>query len=247
MKYVPIALALLAGLSFAQDEPDAAKLLADLQAANKAKDLTAISTLLDPIAKVAETTKDAKVADGFAKELDDSYKLCKGNWGTLRKIIDTLGALRSKQGSKLLKKLAFQEDVEDEDEKTIQIQALLAISMLGDKKYVEDIIDTSKTRDTKIAEAAYKALGNYGVCPGKVRKVVAEELMKRMDAEYPYDTAKDGNAAGDAAIKRWNELEPTLVKSMQAIAHEPTIASVANWREWWKENKKNAKAWKDKK
>jgi hypothetical protein len=245
MKYAAIALALLAGVCAAEEEAKPEKLLADLETANKAKDLTSITVLLDPILKVAQTTKDAKIADKLAKELTDSYKLCRGNWGTLRKIIDTIGALRSKSGGKFLKRIAFEEDVEDEDEITLQVQALLAIGMLADKRYLEDIIDMSKTRENKIAEAAYKSLANYGTAKGKVRKAAAEELMKRMEAEYPYDTGQNAGTVGDAAIKRWNELSPSMVKSMQAICHEPTILTVANWREWWKENKKNSKAWKD--
>jgi len=247
MKHVPMILALLAGVAFAQEEPDPAKLLNDLAAANKAKDLTAIAGLLDPILKVGQTAKDNKAVDGLAKELSESYKLCKGNWGTLRKIVDTLGALRSKQGAKLLKKVAFQDDVTEADEMSVQIQALLAIGMLADSKYIDPIVDQCKNRETTIADAAYQALAHYGVAKGKTRKKVAEELMKRLEAEYPYNTSKDSTAPGEAAVKRWEALQMTIVKSMQGVCHEPTITSVANWREWWKMNKKSSKAWKDEK
>jgi len=247
MKHVPTILAILAGLAFAQEEPDPAKLLKDLEAANKAEDATRIATLLDPIMKVAKTSKDKKAVDALTKELFSSYKECRGNWGTQRKIIDTIGELRSRYGPKLLKRIAFQDDVEDPDEMSLQIQALLAIGKVADKRYLDSIIDQCKNRETKIAEAAYQTLANYGVAKGRDRKAVAEELMKRLEAEYPWNTAKDASAPGEAAIKRWETLQMTIVKSMQAVCHEPTINSVPNWREWWKEMKDDRDTWRDKK
>lgn len=244
MKQVPIALVLLAGAVFAQDDPDPVKLLTDLAAANKAKDVSTIATLLDPIAKVGKTAKDSKTVDPLAKELTVSFKIAKGNWGTLRKILDTLGELRSKKSASLLKKTAFKE-VEDDDKISVQVSALGALGKLADKKYLDGIIDTSKSRNLKVAEACYKALGEYGVAKGKVRKAVAEQLMKRLESEYPSASA-DKNP-GQAARDRWAKLQTPIVKAMQAVCHEPTITDVPNWREWWKENKKNAKAWKDKK
>ena len=242
MKQVPILLVLLAGSVFAQEDP--VKLLTDLAAANKAKDLTAISALLDPIAKVGQTAKDTKTVDPHAKELVTSYKVAKGNWGTLRKILDTMGELRSKKSASLVKKVAFKE-VEGDDKIGVQIAAIGAIGKLADKKYLAAIIDTSKSREIKVAEACYKSLGGYGVAKGKVRKAVAEQLMKRLESEYPSASA-DKNP-GQAAKERWAKLQTPIVKAMQEVCHEPTITDVANWREWWTENRKNAKAWKDKK
>ena len=245
MKYVPIALLILAGAVFAQDAPDPVKVLTDLAAANKAKDVTAISMLLDPIAQIGKTAKDAKTVDPLAKGLTVSFKLAKGNYGTLRKILDTLGTLRSKKSASFLKKIAFKDAGDDPEKVSLQVHALAAIGMLGDKKYVDAIVDTSKSRSIKVAEAAYGALGNYGVAKGKVRKGVAEQLMKRLESEYPSASA-DKNP-GEEARKRWEKIQQPIVKAMQAVCHEPTINDVPNWREWWKENKKNAKAWKDKK
>ena len=41
--------------------------------------------------------------------------------------------------------------------------------------------------------------------------------------------------------------QSVIVASMQAICHEDTINDIENWREWWKEYKRDAKYWKDKK
>ena len=246
MKYVPIVLVLLTGSLCAQDEPDPVKVLTDLAAANKAKDLTLIGALLDSIQKIGKTAKDTKALDPLAKELTVSYKVCKGNWGTLRKILDTLGVLRSKKSASLLKKVAFQKDAGSDDKISLQVHALAAIGALAESKYIDSIVDQCKQREQKVAEAAYLSFSNYGIAKGKTRKKVAEELMKRLEAENPFKTGSNAKTAGEAAKKRWAALQTPIVKSMQAVCREPTINDIANWREWWKENKKNAKAWKDK-
>ena len=73
--------------------------------------------------------------------------------------------------------------------------------------------------------------------------------MKRLEAENPYSRGKNSNAAvaGEAAKKRWAEVQPPVVTAMQAVCHESTINDLDNWREWWKENKKSKTVWKDKK
>ena len=53
-------------------------------------------------------------------------------------------------------------------------------------------------------------------------------------------------AKGEAQ-KRWEQLSPVIVQSMQSICRQPTINDIENWREWWKENKKDPRAWKDEK
>jgi hypothetical protein len=225
---------------------DPAKLLADLTAANDAKDTTAISLLLDKIAQYGKTAKDDKFTDPLGKELTESFKIAKGNWGTLRKILDTLGELRSKKALSTLKKVAFVKKVKDEESEQLQIHAIAAVGAYADSKMIDPLVDLTKNPNTKIAIAAYAAFKNYGVAKGKERKKVAEELMKRLESENPYTTSSSGNNPGAAAIERWGEVQKPVVTSLQAICREATINDIDNWREWWKENKKNKKAWKDK-
>ena len=251
MKFAWIALLFIVTMpvASAQDAkaPDGAQLLNDLTAANKEKDSTVIAALVPKIAEYGKAAKDKKVIDGLAKELTTSYKVCKGNWGTLRGILDTLGTLRSSKGESLLKKAAFMKDADNEDQISIQVHGLHAIGQFADKKYVDKIVDASKSRENKIAIAAYETLKNYGIAKGKVRKEVAENLMKRIEAEYPYTTNANSTNPGEAAIKRWGEVQKPIIAALQSVCHESTIADIDNWREWWKENKKNAKRWKDKK
>ncbi|MHC4952423.1 MAG: hypothetical protein ACYTGZ_00910 [Planctomycetota bacterium] len=255
MKYVTptllvLALLLLATAVPAQDEskePDPAKILNDLTAANAAKDVTMISGLLDGISHVGKTAKDNKLTDPLAKELVVSFKLCKGNWGTLRKILDAMGDLRSKKSLSLLKKTAFQKKTKSEDYEKLQIHAIAALGAYQESKLIDPIGDQTKHKSTKVAAAAYAAFKNYGASKGKVRKKVAELLMKRLESEYPFSTSPDGNAPGAEAQKRWGELQKPIVASLQAVCHETTINDIENWREWWKENKKSSKTWKDKK
>jgi len=230
----------------AAPELDGAKLLADLTAANAAKDSDAAAMLLDKISQFAKTAKDNKLTEPLGKELTSSYKIAKGNWGTMRKILDTLGELRSKKALSALKKVAYAKKVKDDDHETLQIHAIGAIGAYADSKQIDSLVDMTKNTNTKIAIAAYSAFKNYGVAKGKDRKKVAEELMKRLESENPYTTSSSGNNPGAAAIERWGLVQKPVVDSMQAVCREATINDLDNWREWWKENKKNRKAWKDK-
>ena len=257
MKYVPFTLLILAllagGIRAEDDKPaaddapdlDPAKLLTDLTAANDAKDPSAVGLLLDKIVQYAKTAKDTKFTEPMGKELTKSYKLAKGNWGTMRKILDTLGELRSKKALSTLKKVAYAKKVKDDDHESLQIHAIAAIGAYADSKQIDPLVDMTKNSNTKIAIAAYTTFKNYGVAKGKDRKKIAEELMKRLEAENPYTTSSSGNNPGAAAIERWGEVQKPVVESLQAVCHESTINDLDNWREWWKENKKNKKAWKD--
>ena len=53
-----------------------------------------------------------------------------------------------------------------------------------------------------------------------------------------------GNVSAEAQ-KRWQVVAPVIVDSMQSICRDTTIADVDNWRQWWKENRKNRRTWKD--
>ncbi|MEM8883466.1 MAG: hypothetical protein AAGD14_05325 [Planctomycetota bacterium] len=249
MKYAPLALVLLlVAPAVAQEEPDPAQILKDLTAANKEKDLTVAAALIDQIAELAKSSKDQKALEPLAKELTKTFKLAKGNWGTKRKILDTLGALRAKGGLSLLKKTATMKDPKTDDFVSLKVQALLALGQFADSKLVDTILDQSKDREVKVAEAAYTAMAGYGVAKGKVRRKAAEGLMKRIEAEYPYTTGgTNSKNPGEAAIKRWDTLRKPIIDALQAVCHENTINDINNWREWWKENKKNARAWKNKK
>jgi hypothetical protein len=68
--------------------------------------------------------------------------------------------------------------------------------------------------------------------------------MKRMDAEHP-NAAPGGGGVSAEAQERWNKLQSTVVATMQAVCRQATINDIENWHEWWRENRKNPKAWKD--
>ena len=253
MKYVAMTLLILASLvsAVSADEtgPDTAKLLNDLTAANAAKDVTQISALLPAITDAARRAKDVKLLDPLAKELVTSYKLAKGNWGTMRKTLDALGELRSKKGLSLLKKVAFQKKAKNDDYLKLQIHAIAAIGKFGESKLIDPLIDQTKNRENKIAIAAYETFRHYGIAKGRTRKKVAEELMKRLEAENPYSTSSNSNAGpvGEEKKKRWTQIQKPVVTSLQAVCHEDTINDLDNWREWWKENKKSRTVWKNNK
>jgi hypothetical protein len=246
MKYAVSIVVFIVSLAWAE-EVDPAHLLMELTAANKAKDAAKVGTLLKGIAEVGKTSKDPKTIDALAKELGSSFKVCKGNWGTMRAIADTMGELRSKAAISKLKRYAYQKKARDDDHESIQVHALLAIGKIADPKQIDPLGDQCKNRKLPIAKAAYEAFKHYGTAKGKTRKRCAEILMKRLEAEYPSSGGQQGGGSvSQEAQERWQQLANVIVASMQAICHEPTINDVDNWREWWKENKRRSDAWKDK-
>jgi len=245
MKYAAAILLFMVGLAGAK-EIDPVLLLTELTAANKAKDAGKIGTLLKGVSEVGKTSKDQKIVDALAKELGSSFKVCKGNWGTLRGIADTLGELRSKNSVSKLKKYAYQKKAKDDNHASIQVRALLAIGKMADSRQIDSLGDQCKNRKLPIAKAAYEAFKHYGTAKGKTRKRCAEVLMKRLEAEKPSSGGQQGGGTvSQEAQERWQQLANVIIASMQAVCHDPTINDVDNWREWWKENKRRSGAWKD--
>jgi hypothetical protein len=222
---------------------DPKKLIGDLILANAAKEVTKIDLLAKEALAWAKGAKDEATVEMMAKELTESLKVAKGNWGTLNTIVDALGELRSKEGAKALKRYAFKKEAKDEAEEKFQASAIKALGKLADPKEIGAFEDASKSSSKIIAKAAYEALGSYGPAKGKVRRQCAEILMKRLEMEYP--ASKDGKAASTEKQERWGEVSPVMVAAMKALTREATINDIDNWREWWKENKKSNKPWKD--
>jgi len=225
--------------------PDAAKLLLDLTAAVGGEDRAKIGALLPGIAEVGKTSKVETEIDALAAELVKGLGVAKdaGDHDLHRKVVDCLADLRSKKSAGALKKLAFAKKPKDEKEEELKARAILALAALRDPGLSDDIAEEMKDRSVVVAKAASEALRQYATAKGNLRQKIAELLMKRLDAEYP--AAGQSGKVSEDQRKRFNELSPVLVATMQAICRQTTIVEVENWREWWKENKKNPKAWKD--
>lgn len=230
--------------SVAAEEKDGSKLLNDLTAANEAEDTIKIDLLVRDVQIFGDSTEDQALADSIGGELVKSLKVCKGNWGTLKEIIQAMGALRSKKALNTLKRLGFRKEPAWDDEEAVHIAAILALGRYRDTKLLGGLADQCKSKNVMVARAAYEAFKFYGTEPGRVRKKAAEIIMKRMDAEYP-SSAPGGAGISAEQQERWNKLRETVVASMQALCHQPTINDIENWREWWREYKKDAKAWRD--
>lgn len=228
---------------------DPKKLLGDLTLANAAKDTTGIDVAVKDVLAWSKGAKDEALIEPMATELAAAIKHSKGNWGTLNAIVEALGELRSKEGVKTLKKLAFKKEAKDESEEKVQATAIVALSKYADPKEIEAFGEMGQNKSVAIAKAAYTAFASYEAAKGKVRRQCAEVLMKRLDAEYPSSGGGQGGGGGASKEKqeRWADLSPVIVTSMKALCREATINDIENWREWWKENKKNPKAnaWRD--
>ena len=132
MKKTVLATLILVGAALGQEAGEGQKLLADLQAANAAGDAGKIELLLKEITIFAESTKDQAAADALGGELVKSLKPCKGNWGTLRAIMEAMGALRSKKALGTLKKQGFRKEPAEGPEEAVQAEAIKALkSRLG--------------------------------------------------------------------------------------------------------------------
>ena len=250
MKYCVIALLGIVGLLLAEGEegaaPDPGRLLSDLSVANASKDTLKIASLTGPIAEAGKTSKDQASLDALAAELHTSLKLCKGNWGTLGKIVDAMGELHSKKTLSTLKRIAYKKKTKNADEENLQAKAIDAIAKLRDSRQIKPLGELTKNRTLAVAKAAYKAFRHYGTEKGRVRRNIAELLMKRIEMEYPSSGGQRSTNVSEEKQKRWGQVSPVIVASLQAICRQPTINDIDNWREWWRENKKNPRAWRDK-
>jgi len=250
MKYALLSLSLLglvASGTVAKEKSEAKQLLEKLEKANKEKDSSAIDSLCQPIRELALGSKDQKELDPLADELADSVKVCRGNWGTLDKVVSTLGDLRSKKGLRTLRMLAFpRRDLESDDERGLQLTAIDAIGKMRSRRMIRALEDLSKERNNAVAMAAYGAFKHYGPEKGRVRRQIVEILMKRISLEYPSQGGQSDKNVSAAKYERWRELQPVIVESLQVLCRQNTITSVDVWQEWWDENESpRSKVWQD--
>jgi hypothetical protein len=222
---------------------DPKKVIADLTLANAAKDVMRIDAAAKEALAWAKGAKDEATVEILATELIDAIKVAKGNYGTLNTVVEALGELRSKEGVKALRRIAFQKKAKDAQDEKLQAFALVGVGKFGDPKDIAAFEEASKGDSAIVAKAAYEALGLYGPAKAKVRKQCAELLMKRLDMEYPSSGGQGGKTVSAEKQARWAEVSPVMVNAMKSLCREATINDIDNWREWWKENKK--KPWKD--
>ena len=225
------------------ERPDPMRTLAALNKANAEKDVTGIGLLLRDISEIGQTSKSAEEVDPLAAALVASLKIAKGNLGTTKKILTALGELRSKTGAKALGRIAFKKKTKNPDEEDMQAAAVLAIAKMRDTKLIKKIADVTKHRRNHVAKSAYESFKEYGPSKARVRKNVAEILMKRLEAEYPSAGGQGSGNVSKEAQERWAQLQTPIVNSLQAVCRQDTINDIENWREWWKENKRGK--WKD--
>ena len=248
MKYysrIPLLALFLCPLVWAGDDDDKpvdpVDVLSELVLANTAKAIDRITPQVAKVAEAAAVAKQQGVLDDIATELVLAHKICKGNWGTMKAIVEALGECRSKNGVKLLKKLANQKKNKKPELIEQQGVALIALGKMADPKHIKVFEDMAKHRNVEVANASYLAMKAYGPAPGKVRKKMATMLMKRLGAEVP---PTSGNVSQETR-DRYAKVKDAIIGSLKAICREETINDAPNWIEWWKENKKIASVWKD--
>ena len=248
MKRSALSIVLAATLVVAGTDPEGVSLsdLADeLEQAIQDKDASRISNVAERVEGAVSADEQGEAADQLAVQLSKAAKVAKRDLDALEFVLEALGHLRSRKGAPTLKRFAFRKDAKDERAADLQALALVALGRMADSRQLRGIEDQTKNRNMTVAKGAYTSLVGYASANGKTRKRVAEILMKGLLNEYPRYSPSNGKYVSDEKRKRWSKLSGSIVRSLQAVCRQPTITSVDDWEQWWRENKRKTKSWRD--
>ena len=221
-----------------KSEPAAPALLEAFKLANENKDAGRVAALL---ARVRVEDMSAAERDGLAQELGRSLAAFRKNLEIEREVVNTLGELRSKRALAPLKRFAFRRKPRSDRDVSLQVAALHALGKQRDPKLLGAFEKVLSNHNIDVAKAAYTGLGHYADAKARVRKRVAEILIKRLLLEYPGDGS--GAWVSNEQWARWRSISSAIVSSLQSVSHEATINDPEDWRRWWKETKR--KPWRD--
>jgi len=215
-------------------------------AANKAKDAHALKAVLANVPAEGAAGANTALSGPLAVSLAQSLRVFKSDRDLRMEIVDALGKLRTKRAKSALKRIALRRKVKDPQEQELQARALLALGKFQEPGLIEGIGKQAKTRSLVVATADYRCFASYEGASGRVRKRVAEFLMKRMELEYPAYSNSNGKWISAEKRQRWRAVSSAIVRSLQAVTGQETINDIGTWREWWRENKASRRAWSDK-
>jgi hypothetical protein len=233
---IAVALSLLCAPTVrAADEPadlDRAKtMLTDLAALRKAKDASGFQGELKNVVELHNKLEHGATRGKLQKELGAALK-SKHLEGAHAAIIAALSELNDPKGAyKQLKRLLPGPKDEEVDE--LAREAVRAVGKLAPDGAIKQLMDLGeKAKDRASAIAAIDALGGFRT--SKKRTAVLEGLIKLVMRFMP----PRGVQAGEATIKRWEELGPPLVRALCALTGQK-IGDPIEWLQMYKENKKN--------
>lgn len=213
---------------------EAKKLAADLEAARKAKDGSAVGGLVKNVPGVHNGIENGPARGKLQKALGAVLKQ-KGLEDLSGPVIEALAELNDPKGAySQLKR--FMPGPKDKTEIDDRGQAVLAaVAKLAPDAAIGDLEDLAeKSRDYTAAAGAITALGHYKA--SKKRVAILESLIKLISRFQP----PRGQQIGAEAEKRWKALAEPLVVACNRITTRRETTPDA-WLNLWKENKKKPK------
>lgn len=227
------ALALLPGVAprtaLAADAPEAVASLkaavAEVDAAMKAKDESAVSVAVKKIPPLYKAVTDGSARSAASKELASVVKSAKMT--TARK--DALDALvETEDGKEAWRHLQGAYPADNvEDETRWNVDVVKAIGALHPDGAIDRLLETfKKAKQPDLAAAAVLALGNYK--SSKQRVDVLLQIVKAGKNMVPSQSASKGVSADAQA--RWATLNGAIGKALDTLTGETVGDSI----EWFK-------------
>jgi hypothetical protein len=229
-----LALLLSAPVARAADDPaklaEAKKMVADMAAARKAKDVAALQALLGKLAAIHNGITDKSTRSKLLKEAGDVLKgrdlesLAEPTVEALAQCDDPKGAFKHLR--------RYMPGPKDKNEVTpLGLKVIEAAGTLAPNEAIKPLQDlASKSRDYKAAAAAIASLGKFK--GSKKRVGILEELVKLMRLFRPPNTGQVGKETAD----RWKALAEPLVVACNELTGQK-LKSPDDWVNVWNENK----------
>lgn len=208
----------------------AKSLVAQIAAARKAKDTTALEAQAKKAVGVHNGIENKGLRSKLQKELGSALK-SKSLASAREPIIAALGMLNDPKGAyKQLKR--FMPGPKTEETTDIEKATLQAVDKLAPDSALKELFDLAeKAKDHEAGALAIAALGSFG--KSKKRVAILETLIKLLQRFEP----PRGQAVGVATKKRWDALAAPLILACNEITGQK-IRDPAEWHDLWKANKK---------
>lgn len=213
----------------------------DKKAARDGDATKIIDELLTKAQAPAPNEMSPKDKEAFVKGLDEIFTRAKPRELEKKVIYDTatLALQHLPGGSKVLQKAFHEERFSKKEWLDTRAKIINALGKTKDESMVEFLVKLV-VRDTNdpILKAAGEALGNYDGAPGKVKKEIAEKMIKRLNSvSNQADASVDPNDAQAKAsrdtraviLDPWCETLGKLTRQQFRTARE--------WEHWYNKNK----------
>ncbi|MCC7138782.1 MAG: hypothetical protein IT460_10205 [Planctomycetes bacterium] len=211
-------------------------LIAEIDAAEKAKDEGALSSAVKKAPPLYKGTQDSAAKSSLMKAVAGVVKQSKMT--TARK--DAMAALvETEDGKEAWKHIqsAYPDD-DAEDETRWNVDFVKALGALHPDAAIDRLLDTfRKAKQNDLSAAAVMACGGYH--KSKQRERILEEIVKAGKNMAPArSTTKNVSQEQQA---RWAAIEGPIGKALDQLTGD-AVGNAAEWFKRFDENKKNVKA-----